>query len=116
MHELPVTERILELALRYARGQSVTRIVRIHLKISGLSDLEGEWLQKYFDYVSKDTIAENARLAIEQMPILAQCVSCDHTFEVTKQQGDNFSCPKCRAGECKLISQREYFVENMEVV
>jgi hydrogenase nickel incorporation protein HypA/HybF len=116
MHELPVTERILALALKYASGQNVTRIVRIHLRINGLSDLEGEWLQNYFDYVSKNTIAENARLVIEQMPIVARCGSCEYTFEVAQEQLNDFCCPKCQAGHCTLISQREYFVENMEVV
>lgn len=116
MHELSVTERILALALKYASGQNVTRIVCIHLKISGLSDLEDEWLQKYFDYVSKNTIAENARLAIEHMPIVARCGSCVHCFEVRRDQINDFSCPACQAKPCTLISQREYFVENMEVV
>ncbi len=116
MHELPVTERILALALRYASGQNVTRIVRIHLRISGLSDLEDEWLQKYFDYVSKNTIAENASLVIKQVPIVARCVSCEHTFEVAREQLNALTCPECQAESCKLISQREYFVENMEVV
>lgn len=116
MHELPIAERILALALKYANGQNVGRIVRIHLKISGLSDLEGEWLQKYFDYVSKNTIAEDACLVIKQAPIVVQCASCEHTFEVERQQLRDLSCPQCRAGRCKLISQGGYFVENMEVV
>ena len=66
MHELQVTERILDVVLKHAAGHDVSKIVVIHLRIGELSDLEDEWLQRYFDYLSKDTMAENARLAIEK--------------------------------------------------
>jgi hydrogenase nickel incorporation protein HypA/HybF len=50
MHELQVTKRILDIALEHAEGHQVRRIAVIHLRIGALSDLEDEWLQRYFDY------------------------------------------------------------------
>ena len=82
MHELQVTERILDVVLKHASGHDVSKIVVIHLRIGELSDLEDEWLQRYFDYLSKDTLAENARLAIEKAPIVMQCESCGCSLEV----------------------------------
>ena len=49
MHELQITERVLDVVLKHASGQDVSRIVRIHLRIGALSDLEDEWIQSYFD-------------------------------------------------------------------
>ena len=60
MHELPVTESILNIVLTHAKRNRARKVISIHLKIGELSDLENEWVQRYFDYLSKDTIAEGA--------------------------------------------------------
>jgi hydrogenase nickel incorporation protein HypA/HybF len=116
MHELPVTERILDVALRHASAHDVTRIVVIHLRIGELSDLEDEWIQHYFDYLSRGTLAENARLAITKTPIVLCCDSCSRSFEVKKRELAKAQCPECGHSRCQLVSGREYLVENLEVV
>ena len=116
MHELQVTKRILDIALAHARGQQVRRIAVIHLRIGALSDLEDEWLQRYFDYLSRDTLAESARLAIERTPIVVRCSGCAESFEVEKPALDTAACPGCGGSRCELVAGKEYVVANMEVV
>ena len=116
MHELQVTKRILDIALGHAEGHQVRRIAVIHLRIGALSDLEDEWLQRYFDYLSRGTLAERARLAIERMPIVVRCSGCSKSFEVEKPALDAAACPGCGGSRCELVSGREYVVANMEVV
>ena len=116
MHELQVTKRILDIALRHADGHRVSRIAVIHLRIGALSDLEDEWLQRYFDYLSRGTLAEKARLAIERMPIVVRCTGCSRSFEVEKAALDAAACPGCGGSSCQLVSGREYVVANMEVI
>ena len=116
MHELQVTKRILDIALGHADGHQVRRIAVIHLRIGALSDLEDEWLQRYFDYLSKDTLAANARLAIEKAPIVMRCESCASSFELTKDGLREALCPDCGESRFRLVSGREYFVKNIEVV
>ncbi|MCP4622321.1 MAG: hydrogenase maturation nickel metallochaperone HypA, partial [bacterium] len=64
MHELQVTEKILNIALKHAAPERVKKIVKIYLEIGELAELEDEWIQNYFDYLSKDTLAEDAKLII----------------------------------------------------
>ena len=116
MHELQVTERILEIALKYAEPNQVEKILAIHLKIGELSDLEDEWIQKYFDYLSKDTIAEGAQLKIQRTPVVMECDDCFHSFNVDLKQTKDIQCPECGNEKCTLISGREYRIENMEVM
>lgn len=118
MHELQVTEQILAVALKHTEGQDVSRIVNIHLRIGELTDLEGEWIQHYFDYLSKGTLAENAKLQIEKVPIMLQCEDCGTTFRVTKHELGEAQCPECEddEGNWGMISGREYTVTNLEVV
>jgi hydrogenase nickel incorporation protein HypA/HybF len=116
MHELQVTERILDIVIRHATGHDVSRIVVIHLKIGELSDLEDEWIQRYFDYLSRGTLAENAKLAIQRAPIVLECEACSCSFEVPKDGLGGAECPECGGSDCRLISGREYLIENIEVV
>ncbi|MCK5339904.1 MAG: hydrogenase maturation nickel metallochaperone HypA, partial [Desulfobulbaceae bacterium] len=44
MHELQVTERILDIVLRHAQANGANKIISIQLKIGELSDLENEWV------------------------------------------------------------------------
>lgn len=117
MHELQVTEQILEVALKHVEGHDVSRIVNIYLRIGELSDLEEEWIQHYFDYLSKGSLAEDAKLKIEKVPIVLGCEDCGATFEVSKQELGEARCPECdEDSNWELISGREYTVMNMEVV
>lgn len=80
MHELPVTQSILEIVLKHAHANGVTKIHTINLAIGEMSDLENEWVQRYFDYLSKNTLAQGARLNIERTPVVLKCESCSHNF------------------------------------
>ncbi|MBP1688497.1 MAG: hydrogenase nickel incorporation protein HypA/HybF [Deltaproteobacteria bacterium] len=116
MHELPITERILDVVLRHAAGQDVHRIVRVHLRVGALADLEDHWIQHYFNYLSRGTLAENAELAITRAPIRVRCRSCACSFEITREDLGKATCPGCGETGCELVSGREYFIENMEVL
>jgi hydrogenase nickel incorporation protein HypA/HybF len=115
MHELPITESILKIVLASAAKNSVRQVMAIHLQVGRLSDLADEWIQRYFDYLSKGTVAEGAKLNIERMPILLQCNACTKSYEVEITNIGDAACPNCGQKNGKLISGREYHIKNMEV-
>jgi hydrogenase nickel incorporation protein HypA/HybF len=116
MHELPVIKRILDVCLGHAAKNNVTKIVSIELKVGEMSDLEPEWMQRYFDHVSKDTIAEGAKLVIEKVPVVLRCDSCSHEFEVNIKEKQEPVCTQCGGKKCVFVSGKEYFISNMAVV
>jgi len=115
MHELPVTESILNIVLSHARANKVRKIVRINLIVGELSDLEDEWIQRYFDYLSKDTIARDAKLNITRAPVILKCDACANEFQVDIKQQKDIVCPECSNKSCSLVSGREYYIKDMEV-
>ena len=115
MHELPITESILKIVLKHAETNNVSQVVTIHLQIGKLSDLEDEWIQRYFDYLSKGTLAEGAELKIERMPIKVQCDICSHVYEAEVAKMDDLVCPACGEKGDTLLSGREYYIKDMEV-
>jgi len=116
MHELQVTQRILDIVLRHSQANGVNKVISIQLKIGELSDLEDEWVQKYFDYLSKDTIAKNAKLKIERTPVVMKCDKCGHSFEVNIKEVRDIQCPECAHEKSTLMSGREYYIKDMEVI
>ncbi|MCX5849226.1 MAG: hydrogenase maturation nickel metallochaperone HypA [Deltaproteobacteria bacterium] len=115
MHELPITESILNVVLKHAEVNSVRQVMNIHLQIGKLSDLEDEWIQRYFDFLSKGTVAEGAKLKIERMPIMMQCNACSASYEAEATKLGDLVCPSCGEKGCTLLSGREYYIKDMEV-
>ncbi|MCJ7724498.1 MAG: hydrogenase maturation nickel metallochaperone HypA, partial [Anaerolineales bacterium] len=67
MHELSVTQSVLEIALRHARQNNARRITDLYLVIGELASIVDDSVQFYWDMISKDTIAEGARLHFKRL-------------------------------------------------
>ncbi len=115
MHELSVTQSILEIVLDYANRNEAAKIVEVYLQIGEITDFEDEWMQRYFDFVSKGTIAEGAVLKITRIPARLQCGRCAAVFAFDRKSW-NTECPSCHSKETDLISGREFRVESLQVV
>ncbi len=115
MHELPIIESILNIVLKHARMNNARKVMSIDLQIGKLSELEDEWLQRYFDYLSKGTEAEGAKLKIERTPIMMQCAACSASYEVDMAQMGNLICPTCGSNRGTLLSGKNYYIKSMEV-
>jgi hydrogenase nickel incorporation protein HypA/HybF len=114
VHELPVTESILSIVLRHAETNGVERIIAIDLSIGALSDLEPEWIQTYFDHLSRDTPAQGAVLRVERSPLTFLCEPCSLEFTSTREELERAKCPSCGYKDASLIGGTGYTVESME--
>ena len=116
MHELPVVQSLFDICVKHATANNVTRIIAVNLKVGEVSDLQDEWIQRYFDFLSKGTIVEGAKLKIERVPLVVRCKKCAETFHVNIRERQKVECPKCGGTEFAYVSGREYTVDSMEVV
>ncbi len=115
MHELSVTESILKIVLKHAEENGAEKVLTIGLKIGELSELVGECIQHYFDYLSKGTIAEGAVLEIERAPIVFDCTECKHTFQASFSDTKDFTCPECHGAKVTLVSGREFYIKDITI-
>ncbi len=116
MHELPIVKSMFDICIKHAAANSVKKIIAVNLKVGEVSDLQDEWIQRYFDFLARGTIVEGARLRIERVPLVVCCQKCHEEFPVDIRQQKKAECPKCGAAEFAYVSGREYTVDSMEVV
>jgi hydrogenase nickel incorporation protein HypA/HybF len=116
MHELSVTESILGIVIKHAKKNHVGKVVTIHLKIGELTDLVDEYIQHYFDYLSKGTIAEGAVLNMERSPVVFQCTDCKMQFHVSLKDSGKIVCSQCGGAKVSLVSGREFYIKHIEVI
>ncbi|MFH1763740.1 MAG: hydrogenase maturation nickel metallochaperone HypA [Gemmatimonadota bacterium] len=114
MHELAVTKSILDIVLRHAEANGVSKVLTIDLSIGALSDVEAEWIQEYFDYLSRGTPAQGAMLRVSRSPLTFQCEPCSRDFTAGREELEGACCPQCGSRDIALISGTGYSVESME--
>ena len=112
MHELSITESILEIALRHARQAQALRVTGLYLVIGQLSSVVDDSVQFYWDIVSKDTIAEGARLHFRRIPAEMSCLDCGTHYS---PDGGNLACPKCQSTHVKVTAGDEFYMDSMDI-
>ncbi len=112
MHELTITQNILEIALEHAEKAGATQIGRINLVIGEMTGVAEECVRFYIDILSRGTAAEAAELAVRRVPIMARCRNCAEPFEVRDLR---WACPRCQSTGSDIVGGKELFVESIEV-
>jgi hydrogenase nickel incorporation protein HypA/HybF len=112
MHELSITQSMLNLVLEQAEKAKAKRVGKIRLVIGEMTGVVSECVQFYFDFLSKGTAAEGAALAIKAVPTQAKCRDCGKVFELEEF---DWTCPNCHGNNIEILSGKELFVESIEV-
>jgi len=112
MHELAVTESILEIVQRHAARADADKILRIHLVIGELSSIVDDSVQFYFDHLAADSVAEGAELVFRRIPVTVRCRACDHEWA---PKDADWTCPACGHTGPLVVAGREFYVESIEV-
>ena len=112
MHELPVTESILKIALSRAERAGAARITDLHLVIGRLASIVDDSVQFYWEIISRGTIAEGATLHFRRIPVELVCSQCRNRFA---PPGDDFACPQCGSSHVQVVAGEDFMLEAIEV-
>jgi hydrogenase nickel incorporation protein HypA/HybF len=108
MHELAITESVVEDVAERLSGSRVTRVV---LEIGALSGVVPDAIRFCFDVCAQGTPLQGASLDILAIPARARCSVCQNEFEIEDGIG---LCP-CGSADLVFLSGRELRIKAVEV-
>ena len=111
MHELSITQNILDIALDEARNAHAGKINKISLVIGQASGIVPESVQFCFDELKKASIACEASLDFTIVPTQLKCRQCQHIFT---PEDIIWVCDQCGSGEVDFIAGRELYLNSIE--
>lgn len=115
IHELAITESLLKIVLKHAEENDAKKVVSIQLQVGELRDIVEEWMQHYFDYLSKGTKAEGAKIMVRTIPSTLRCEDCAHLFYADIRKDDPL-CPACSCSHWQVTGGDEFLIESIGVI
>lgn len=113
MHELAITEGLLEIALRTAQQAGAPRITRINLMIGAWSNIVDDSVSFYVDLLSRGTAAEGAVLNVRRELPLMTCRDCGYRGAATPPLPG--TCAICGGTHVRTSGDMGLSVESIEV-
>ncbi len=112
MHELAITESLLNIASDYAIKNYAQRIISLNIIIGELSNIIGDSVQFYWDIISENTICEKSVLIFNKIPAKFICQACKNEFEIN---GELIPCPICSSMNLSMIQGDEFLLNSIEI-
>ena len=109
MHEMSVTQGIIDLCLEHAGGR---RVRSIDVEIGELGSVVPEAIEFCFEACSRETALEGAQLNIVRISGAGQCQECGRETALTELYGP---CLHCGSNRVTIVSGEELRVREIEV-
>ncbi len=104
MHEVSMMQNTLDIAIAQALQNGAKKIALLTMNVGELSGAIPEALEFAFDVLIQGTMAENAQLEINAIPVICYCPNCDRNF-----QSDTYiyECPQCQKISTDILQGKE---------
>jgi len=112
MHEYSIVQSLLDLCEQNATANNAAKVFKVVVGIGEMSSVEPTLLKTAFDTFKLDTIASEALMEVQRIPLKGECLDCGCEFVPTIS---NFLCQKCGSSNTKLISGDELLLLSLEI-
>ena len=104
MHEFKIIQDIFPVIEDIAKDNHLRSISKVYLQVGALRQVVLEFLQFAFKTLAKDTIASNAELIVELVPVTVFCPVCQKEVAIAK---NIYICPQCENGSLQILTGKE---------
>jgi hydrogenase nickel incorporation protein HypA/HybF len=112
MHELAVSESILEIAERYAKQAGASRVTDLYLVIGNLSSIVDDSVQFYWEILTENSLCAGSKLHFQRVPSQLLCLNCTHEYTLASGLEP---CPACGSAKVKVTSGDQFYLDNIEI-
>ena len=111
MHELSICQSLIDQVETLANENQAVAVKTIWLQVGPLSGAEIPLLEHAYPLAAVGTVAENARLLIESMPVRVRCRTCG---EESVASVNKLLCGVCNDYRTDLVSGDEMILAKLE--
>lgn len=112
MHEMALTQSIIDITTESARQHGAEKVLKITLTVGQLADVVVDSLRFCFEAITPGTMLEGAELEIDEVEAAAVCIQCGVEFQPDPL---DFTCPACQNPFTEVIRGKEFAVASIEV-
>ena len=111
MHEIKIAEELSVIVVDKAREAGLLVVDRVNVSFGQLVQIVPEIFEFAFREAVRDTVAAEAALNIEIIPLEMRCLSCGAEYA----PAEYFSrCRACGAIEITVVHGKELFINSIE--
>lgn len=112
MHELAICQSLMEQVENIALERNAQCVTSIVVGMGPLSGVEAQLLKNAYPIASAGTVAEQAELIIEYLPIRVKCGQCGSETDALP---NNLICKECGDWRTTLVSGDELLLMSVEL-
>lgn len=112
MHEMSLTESLVELIENEREKQGFSRVRSVQVTLGALGHVDPDAVRFCFDAVARGTIVEGARLDIRTVPGQAWCLDCAKTISIADRMA---ACPECGQHRLQVTGGNDLRLDELEV-
>ena len=112
MHELSICQALIDQVENIARENEAVAVKAIWVQVGPLSGAEIPLLEHAYPFAAAGSMAEDAELILESMPIKVHCRSCGTESEATPNK---LICGQCGDYHTDLVSGDEMLLARLEL-
>ena len=116
MHEMLIVENVVELVLKQAEIAKAKKVLGVKLCVGEVRDIVDELMEKCFRFVARGSIAEEAHLEMERIPLVVRCQNCGHEQREKISHYATMQCAQCQSKSLEMVSGREFYIERIEII
>ena len=109
---MTIAMNVVDIVCQKANEEKAIKVNSVELVIGELSGIMIDSLKFCFEAACKNTIANGARLNINEIEARAFCKSCKKEF---KLESDFFPCPSCSDFNFEIKKGKEFSIKSFNI-
>jgi hydrogenase nickel incorporation protein HypA/HybF len=111
MHEIRIAKDLSEIVLDVAGREKLLKVTKVNISFGQMIQVVPEIFDFAFRETVRGTIATDAEVNIEILPVKMKCRICSSEIFL---ESSSFSCSRCGSAETDIVQGKELFIKSIE--
>lgn len=114
-----MAQGIIDAVLQTAENNKAMEVNEVYIEIGRLAMINPEQLKFMLSVLVENTIMEDAKINIEEIPIEIRCSQCDFHGNAILDDEDHYAplvkCPECDSQKINILNGKDCIVKNIVI-